>query len=30
MPGMAAATPVGFGAGFGTVWAGVSYQPRAR
>ena len=24
MPGMAAATPVGFGAGFGTVWAGVS------
>jgi len=30
MPGMAAATPVGFGAGFGTVWAGASYQPRAR
>ena len=30
MPGMAAATPVGFGAGFGSVWAGASYQPRAR
>ena len=30
IPGMAAATPIGFGANFGTVWAGASYQPRAR
>jgi len=30
MPGVAAATPVGFGASFGTVWAGASYQPKAR
>jgi len=30
IPGMAAATPIGFGASFGTVWAGASYQPRAR
>jgi hypothetical protein len=30
IPGMAAATPVGFGASFGTVWAGASYQPKAR
>lgn len=29
-PGMSAATPTGFGADFGLVWAGVSYQPRAR
>lgn len=30
IPGMAAANPTGFGAEFGTVWTGVSYQPRAR
>ena len=30
IPGMAAANPTGFGAEFGTVWAGTSYQPRAR
>jgi len=30
IPGMTAANPSGFGAEFGTVWAGVSYQPRAR
>jgi hypothetical protein len=29
-PGMSAANPSGFGAEFGSVWAGASYQPRAR
>jgi hypothetical protein len=29
-PGMSAATPTGFGADFGMVWASASYQPRAR
>ena len=30
LPGMSAATPAGFGAEFGMVWAGASYQQRVR
>ncbi len=29
-PGMGASNPSGYGAEFGTVWVGASYQPRAR
>jgi hypothetical protein len=30
VPGMSAATPIGFGADWGMVWAGASYEPRVR